>query len=138
MADGRQQFFEHMRSAPYAAHQLVQAIHHRFDPRNDVEVHYTEMPDLRLRVVWENARCRDDEQNFARFEWQSKNEVFYCETYVPAEELAELGFEGAREHKHGPLLSQVRLASDCWEDGDRRDAFFRTLDLACVRMTQSR
>ena len=136
--EARQQFFEQMRSAPFAAHQFVHAIHDRYDPRNDVEVHYANVPDLRLRVVWENARGKDDEQNFARFIWQTQNEVFYCETYVPPEELAELGYADAKEHANGPLLSQLRIGSDHWEDGERRNAFFRTLDLACVRMTQAR
>ena len=136
--EARQQFFEQMRSAPFAAHQFVHAIHNRYDPRNDVEVHYANVPDLRLRVVWENARGKDDEQNFARFIWQKQNEVFYCETYVPPEELADLGYGDAKEHKNGPLLSQLRIGSDHWEDGERRNAFFRTLDLACVRMTQAR
>jgi hypothetical protein len=136
--EARQQFFEQMRSAPFAAHQFVHAIHDRYDPRNDVEVHYAHVPDLRLRVVWENARGKDDEQNFARFIWQTQMEVFYCETYVPPQELAELGYADAKEHKNGPLLSQLRIGSDHWEDGERRNAFFRTLDLACVRMTQAR
>lgn len=57
---------------------------------------------------------------------------------MPPEELAELGYEDAKEHKNGPLLSQLRIGSDHWEDGERRNAFFRTLDLACVRMTQAR
>lgn len=137
MTAERQKFFDGMRSAPFAAHQFVQAIHQRYDPRNDVEVHYADVPDLRLKVVWENARGKDDEQNFARFIWQKRNKVFYCETYVPPEELAELGVAGATEHKHGPLLSQVRVGSELWE-GEQRDAFFRTLDLACVRMTYAR
>jgi hypothetical protein len=134
----RQEFFEQMRSAPFAAHQFVQAIHHRYDPRNDVEVHYSDVPDLRLRIYWENAKGKQDKQNFARFMWQTQKAVFYCETYVPPNELAELGFESAKEHKNGPLLSQVRIGSDCWENGERRNAFFRTVDLACVRMTQAR
>jgi hypothetical protein len=138
MSNGREQFFEGMRSAPFAAHQFVQAIHHRYDPRNDVEVHYAEVTDLRLKVVWENSKGKHDHQNFARFIWQKRNKVFYCETYVPHDELAELGFDDAKEHIHGPLLSQVRVGSDCWEEGERRAAFFRTLDLACVRMTQAR
>ncbi len=136
--DARQQFFEHMRTAPFAAHQFVQAIHTRYDPRNDVEVHYANVPDLRLRVYWENAKGKQDEQNFARFLWQTQNELFYCETYVPPDELAELGFDSAKEHRNGPLLSQVRVGPDCWENGERRNAFFRALDLACVRMTQAR
>lgn len=136
--DARQQFFEQMRSAPFAAHQFVQAIHTRYDPRNDVEVHYANVPDLRLRVYWENAKGKQDEQNFARFLWQTQNELFYCETYVPPDELAELGFDSAKEHRNGPLLSQVRVGPDCWENGERRNAFFRALDLACVRMTQAR
>ncbi len=137
MADGRQQFFETMRSAPYEAHQFVQAIHYRYDPRNDVEVHYSDVPDLRLRVVWENAKGREDEQNFARFIWQKRNQVFYCETFVPPVELEELGIDGAVAHKNGPLLAQVRVGASLWE-GEPRDAFFRTLDLACVRMTLAR
>ena len=137
MAGARQQFFEHMRSAPYAAHQFVQAIHGRYDPRNDVRIHYTftKKADLRLEVVWDMANGQQDQQNFATFNWQSRNKVFYCEIFVSPPELAELGFDDAKEHKHGPLLSQVRVGADYWDDCERRAAFFRTLDLACVRIT---
>lgn len=138
MADGRKEFFEHMRSAPFTAHQFVQAIHNRFDRRNDVDVHYAKVPDLRLRVFWENSKGKHDEQNFARFIWQSRKEVFYCETYIEPKELASLGFKGAKAHKNGPLLSQIRVGEQYWESGEAQAIFFRTLDFACVRMTQSR
>lgn len=138
--EARQQFFEQMRSAPFAAHQFVHAIHNRYDPRNDVRVHYTftKKADLRLEATWEKANGAQDVQNFTTLSWQSRNKVFYCETYVPPEELTDLGYGDAKEHKNGPLLSQLRIGSDHWEDGERRNAFFRTLDLACVRMTQAR
>lgn len=129
-----------MRSAPFAAHQFVHAIHNRYDPRNDVRDHYTftKKADLWLEATWEKVNGAQDVQNFATLSWQSRNKAFYCETYVPPEELADLGYGDAKEHKNGPLLSQLRIGSDHWEDGERRNAFFRTLDLACVRMTQAR
>lgn len=138
--EARQQFFEHMRTAPFAAHQFVQAIHNRYDPRNDVRVYYTltKKADLRLEVTWDKENGQSDEKVFTTLFWQSRNKIFYCETYLSLVELTELGFEGAKEHKNGPLLSQVRIGSDCWEVGERRDAFFRTLDLACVRRTLAR
>ena len=136
--DGREQFFEQMRSAPFAAHEFVHEIHKRYGPRNDVELHYANVPDLRLRVFWENAQGKDDEQNFSRFIWQKQNVVFYCETYLPPAELHELGFLNAKEHRNGPLLSQLRVGSDYWVEGEDQNAFFRTLDLACFRMTTAR
>ena len=138
MADGRELFFEQMRSAPFAAHKFVETIHRRYDPRNDVEVHYAKLPDLRLRVFWEKLNGKHDEQNFARFVWQKQKEVFYCETYLPPKELHELGFEDAREHNNGPLLAQVRIGSDYWDECESQNAFFRTMDLSCIRMTQAR
>lgn len=133
-------FFERMRTAPFEAHKFVQALHDRFDRRNDVQVHYTNTnnADLRLRVFWVNANGKDDAQNFARFAWQNKNEVFYCETYVAPQTLKELGFEDAKAHNNGPLLSQVRIGADYWDNVVDRDVFFRSLDLACLDLTRSR
>lgn len=138
MTDGRELFFENMRSAPFAAHKFVEAIHRRYDQRNDVEVHYVKLPDLRLRVFWEKLNGKQDKQNFATFSWQKHNEVFYCEIYLSPEELNELGFKNAKEHKNGPLFAQVRIGFDYWEECESQNAFFRTLDLSCLRMTQSR
>lgn len=140
MADGRAIFDRRMRSAPPSAHQFVKAVHARYEPRNDVEVHYTQTNggDLRLRVYWSNSKGKADDQNFARFEWRPAQGTFYCEAFLLASELTQMGFNTAEQHLHGPLLAKVWLDALCWVPGDRQDTLFRALDLACVYMTQHR
>ncbi len=140
MADGRPMFEKRMSSAPPAAHQFVHDVHARYEPRNDVELHYTKTNggDLRLRVYWSNRKGKPDEQNFARFEWRPEKENFYCEAFLLASELIQMGFGTAEQHSHGPLMAKVWLDAPCWTAGERQDTLFRALDLACVYMTQDR
>lgn len=136
----REEFYQRLHDAPYAARGFFETVGEHFQRRNDVNVHYTgtNVADLRLEAVWQRRNGTEGSQNFATMYWQTQNQRVFGRCYLVPDELAVLGFEGATKPKSAtePLKSDLSLDERVWRY--RAQEFIRAMEAARIKMLQAK
>jgi len=131
----REEFYQRLEGAPYAAQGFFETIETRFEPRNSALVHFTHtnVVDMRIAVPQQMKKTGQD-RNFATMYWQVNNRVIHSRIFLTPEELANLGFSGAEEPKSStePLNAELRLSEDFWRY--KAEDFSRYLEAAHIKM----
>ena len=73
-------------------------------------------------------------RNFATLYWQVQNRAIHTRTLLTPEELANLGFPGAKAPKSStePLEAELHLTEDLWRNN--AEDFGRCLEAAHIKM----
>lgn len=131
----REEFYERLSDAPFAAKGFFETIEERFKGRNTADVHFTGTNggDMRIAIPKEltnTGRLR----NFATLYWQVQNRAIHTRTLLTPEELANLGFPGAKAPKSStePLEAELHLTEDLWRNN--AEDFGRCLEAAHIKM----
>lgn len=136
----REEFYQRLHDAPYAARGFFETVGAHFGRRNDVNVHYTatNVADLRLEAVWQRKNGKEGSQNFATMYWQTQNQCVSGRCYLTPDELAVLGFEGATKPKSAtePLKSDLSLDESVWRY--RAQDFIRVMEAARIKILQAK
>lgn len=131
----RENFYQRLDKAPYAAQGFFESIIEHFAKSNAVEVHHTDTNggDLRLAIRGE-LLGQKDKRNFATMYWQAKNMAVFARTFLNPEELTSFGFDNASVPKAEtePLKSDIHLGEEVWRYGAL--GFIRALEAAKIKM----
>ena len=140
MAATREEFYQRLHDAPYAARGFFETVGQHFERRNDVNVHYTatNVADLRLEAVWQRRNGTEGSQNFATMYWQTKNQCVAARCYLTPDELGIFGFDGATTPKSAtePLKSDLSLGEGAWRF--RVHDFIRAMEAARIKIMQAK
>ena len=131
----REEFYQRLDDAPYAAKGFFETIEARFGPRNSALVHFTHTNGIDMRIAVPKEMTKTGKlRNFATMYWQVKNRVIHSRIFLTPEELANLGFPGAEEPKSStePLNAELRLSEDFWRY--KAEDFGRYLEAAHIKM----
>lgn len=101
-------FVEKVESTSSNGVELIREIIQEFGDRSGVEVHFSHVPDLRIRAFGVSSKSgKEVSQNIFRFEWRIQTQSFLCEIYTPVNEMpAEFN---AVDNSSGPLPTKFRL-----------------------------
>lgn len=131
----REEFYEGLSDAPFAAKGFFETIEERFKGRNTADVHFTGTNggDMRIAIPKEltnTGRLR----NFATLYWQVKNQAIHSRILLTPEELANLGFPGAKVPASStePLDADLHLTEDFWRY--KAEDFSHYLEAAHIKM----
>ena len=132
----REEFYEKLSDAPFAAKGFFETIESRFEGRNSAFVNFTgakKRGDMRIAIPKEltnTGRLR----NFATLYWQVWNHAIHSLILLTPEELGNLGFPGATVPKSStePLAADVYLSEDFWRN--KAEDFGHYLEAAHIKM----
>jgi hypothetical protein len=131
----REEFYERLCDAPHAVRNFFETIEERFVGRNTAFVHVigTNVGDMRIAIPKEltnTGRLR----NFATLYWQVKNQAIHLRILLTPEELANLGFPGAKvpSGSREPLDADLHLTEDFWRY--KAEDFGHYIEAARIKM----
>jgi len=131
----REDFYERLSDAPFAAKGFFETIEERFSGRNSADVHFTGTNggDMRIAIPKELTNT-GKLRNFATLYWQGRNRAIHSRILLTPEELANLGFPGATVPKSStePLDAELHLTEDFWRY--KAEDFGRYLEVAHIKM----
>ena len=131
----REEFYDGLSDAPFAAKGFFETIEARFADRNTAFVHFTGTKggDMRIAIPKELTNT-GKLRNFATLYWQVKDKVIFSRILLTPEELVNLGFPGASVPKDPKesLDADLHLTEDFWRNNV--EDFGRCLEAAHIKM----
>ena len=131
----REEFYEGLADAPFAAKGFFETIEARFEGRNSADVHFTGTNGGDMRIAIPKGLTTTGKlRNFATLYWQVRNRAIYSRILLTPEELANLGFPGATVPKDSkePLDADLHLTEDFWRN--KAENFGHCLEAAHIKM----
>jgi hypothetical protein len=132
----REEFYEGLLDAPHAVRGFFETVEARFEQRNTADVHFTRSQkgcDMRIAIPKELTNI-GKLRNFATLYWQVKNKAIFSRILLTPEELANLGFTGAKvpTSPEEPLDAELHLTEDFWRH--KTEDFGHCLEAAHIKM----
>jgi hypothetical protein len=120
-------FLENVESTSQNGIKLLNKLIKKYGDKSGVEVHFSHVPDLRIRVFGKSSRTgKEVSQNIFRMQWRVRTSRFLCEICTPSNEIpTEFG---ASDNNHGPLPTQFYL--DCSGGGTDAKKLFKVIESA--------
>ena len=130
----REEFYQRLDDAPFAAREFFETIETRFQNRNTAFVHFTRTKGGDMRVaVPKDLTTTGKYRNFATLRWEADKSTVMSRVFLTPEELERLGFLGAKKtHSDEPLKAEVHLEEDYWRN--KAEEFGRYLEAAHIKM----